>query len=469
MRSFPIRLAVAALVALALPAGAQRTAADSAAVRRLGRDVLRELIAINTTDAGSTTAASEALAARFRAAGWPAEDVLVIGQGEKSRNLVVRWRGRAPAGRKPIVVLAHLDVVEALRSDWTHDPFALTERDGWLYGRGTVDDKGAAAQAVAAFLSLRAEGWQPARDVVLALTAGEETGTENGVQWLLGNRRDLVDAEYVLNLDAGGGELRGGKPVAMQMQLAEKVYWSLTLTARSPGGHSSLPAPDNAIYRLAAALGRLSRYTFPPRATPVVREYFRRMAPLVGGAEGSAMRVVAARPADPAALAALSRWPVSASRLRTTCVATMLSGGHAENALPQTARATVNCRLLPDEDTAAVRRTLARVVADTGIAIAPVDPAVLSPASEVRRDVMDAVARAMEGPWGTVPVVPFMENGATDGLFFRNAGIPVYAVLPFFMDPDENRAHGKDERIPAAELERGVEFMRRVLPELAGR
>ena len=452
--------------------GAQgaRSAAP-AAYRQLGRDLLRELIETNTTQSsGSTTAAAERMAARFRAAGFPAGDVQVIGAGERSKNLVVRYRapaGRTGRARKPVLLLAHLDVVEARREDWTVDPFVLTEQGGFYYGRGTLDVKGGAATLVAALLRLRQEGFAPDRDLVLALTAGEETGVENGVQWLLASHRGLIDAEYCVNVDAGGGEIVKGKRTALDVQAAEKVYLSFTLTARNPGGHSSLPVKDNAIYRLAAALDRLSRYEFPVRLNDITRAYFERMAGIAQGPVAADMRAVARTPLDAAAARRLSASPLYNALLRTTCVATQLEGGHAENALPQMARAVVNCRMLPDESPREVQHTLDRVVADAGIEIDTVAAPVPSPPSPLTPELLRTIERVTQSLWGKLPIVPVMETGATDGLFLRNAGMPVYGVTGIFYDVDDVRAHGKDERIGVAEFNDGLEFAYRLVKALA--
>jgi acetylornithine deacetylase/succinyl-diaminopimelate desuccinylase-like protein len=443
---------------------AQPQQQPSGGFHTLGRDILEELIAINTTaSSGSVTAAAERVAARLVAAGFPKNDVHLVGQAEKKKNLVARYRGRGT--RKPILLLAHLDVVEARREDWSFDPFTLTEKDGYFYGRGTIDIKGAAATLVATFIRLRQEQWVPDRDVILALTADEEGGTDNGVQWLLTNRRDLIDAEYCLNVDAGGPELRGGTVTALDVQAAEKVYASFTLTVKNPGGHSSLPLKENAIYRLAAALQRIAAFDFPVTTNDITRAYFERMAPL-SGAAGDDMRAVAKQPPDADAAARLStKSALYNSLLRTTCVATLLQGGHAENALPQTAQATINCRILPGHDPADVQRTLERIVADAEVVVASIRPWTPSPPSPLTPDVFAAIDTAARATWPdaargskSVPIVPFMETGATDGVFLRNAGVPVYATNGIAYDPDDNRAHGKDERILVKSFYEGLEF-----------
>jgi len=474
VRAWPIWSVITLFAAV--PAIAQ---SPSPAYERLGREILKELIETNTTHStGSVTAAADLMAARLIAAGFPKADVEVLGGVEKKRNLVARYRGKGT--RKPILFIAHLDVVEARREDWSFDPFVLTEKEGYYYGRGTLDVKGGAATLVAAFVRLRQEQWVPDRDLILALTADEEGGPDNGVAWLLANRRDLIDAEYCINVDTGGGELRGGKLTAIDVQAAEKVYASFTLTVKNAGGHSSLPTKDNAIYRLSAGLQRLAVFEFPVRLNDTTRAYFDRMAASASaGTSAADMRAVAKDPPNRAAAARLSvKSPFYNALLRTTCVATQLQAGHAENALPQTAQATVNCRLLPDESPAAVQRTLERILADAQIAVAPIGTPTLSPPSPLAPEVFKAIEIAARAVWSSapataqdsagVPIVPFMETGATDGLLLRNAGIPVYGVTGIAYDPDDVRAHGKDERILVRSFNEGLEFAYQIAKALAG-
>ena len=457
-----IRQQTVALLAAALvfvPVGAQ----SPTDYQRMGREILKELIETDTTHAtGNVTAVAERVKARLAAAGFPTGDVVVVGGtrkgAETKRNLVARYRGTG--ARKPILFIAHLDVVDARREDWSIDPFVLTEKDGYFYGRGTLDQKGGVGTLVSAFIRLRQEGWQPDRDLILALTADEEGGTDNGVAWLLANRRDLVDAAYAVNVDGGGAELRNGRVTALDVQASEKVYASFSLTVKNAGGHSSLPTKDNAIYRLAAGLQRLAAFDFPIELTDITRTYFERMAPL-SGTSAADMRAVAARSPDLAAATRLSASPAYNALLRTTCVATMLQAGHAENALPQTAQATVNCRLLPIDEVASVQQTLARVLADPQIVVAPIGTSTPSPPSPLAAEPLSAIeiaARAVYGTTPAVPIVPYMETGATDGLHLRNAGIPVYGVSGIAYDPDDVRAHGKDERILVKSYDEGLEF-----------
>ncbi len=441
----------------------------------MGRDILRQLVETNTEySIGSTTKAAELMARRFRAAGFPAADVQIVGpetgKDAKDRNLIVRYRGRGE--RKPILLIGHLDVVEARPSDWVLDPFKLTERDGHFYGRGTLDMKNGDASWVAALLRMKQEHVVPAGDYILALTAGEEGGGGyNGIQWLIAHRPDLLDVAYVLNADAGGGELRDGKPISMGVQAAEKVYQSYELSVRDPGGHSSLPRKDNAINELAAALGRIAAYEFPFETNPVSRAYFARTAQLNTGEIADEMRAVSARDVPDSAAAAklAARSPYYNAQLRTTCVATMIQGGHAQNALPQLATAIVNCRILPGVEASTVERKLRDVVADTGVQLKPAAPAVPSPPSPLPPAVESTIASVTQSMWGPLPIVPAMETGATDGLFLRNAGHPVYGVTGYFVDPNivaDTRAHGLNERISVKGYYDQLEFTYRLLKAL---
>ena len=446
---------------------AQRAPADLAP---LGHAILEELIETNTTlSSGSTTLAAERMAARLIAAGFPRGDVMVVGGADQRKNLVARLRGRAGGGR-PVLFFAHLDVVEARRDDWSMDPFALTERDGYFYGRGTLDVKGGAATLVTAFCSLRQRGVVPDRDLILALTADEEGGPNNGVQWLLANDRDLIGADYAINVDAGGPEIRGGRVSALTVQAAEKVFASFTLTVHNRGGHSSLPGPENAIYRLAAGLQRLATLVLPTHTSEITRAYFAAQATLASGANAADMRAVSVLPTDEAAARRLSASsPFYNAMLRTTCVPTLLDGGHAENALPQTARATINCRVLPEEQPADVMQTLVRAIADPQVEVAPVAAPTPSPPSPLRADLRSALERIARDMWGRdLPLVPVMETGATDGLYLRNAGMPVYGVTGIAYDPEDNRSHGKDERILVRAFDEGLVFIERLVAAVGG-
>lgn len=443
-------------------------AAQNRPEQKLARQVLEQLIDTNTTDSsGDVTRAAEEMAERFRSAGFPTSDVHVLAPEPHRGNLVVRFRG-APSSLKPLLFLGHLDVVEARREDWSFDPFQLLEKDGYFYGRGTQDMKSDDALLVTTFLRLKQEGFVPVRDLILALTAGEESGAANGVEWLLREHRDLIDADYAINADAGGGVLRNGRHWYMGVQAAEKVYASFRLDVHNRGGHSSLPTPDNAVYRLADALERLRKLEFPVRLNPVSRSYFERMARISSGELAADMRAVAKSPPDAGAVERLSREPYYNAVLRTTCIPTELKGGHAENALPQLAEAVVNCRLVPDDSSEAVQSAIVRAVADPQVSVTAVAPAVAGPSSPLRVDVLNAVTKAAESVWGPVPIVPLMETGATDGKYLRLAGIPVYGVSAIFIDMDDVRAHGRDERVRVQSFYDGLRFDYDLIRNLAG-
>lgn len=433
--------------------------------RALARTILAELVAINTTHGeGDNTAAAEAVRARLLEAGFAEGDVAVLAPAPRKGNLVARLRGRNPE-LKPIVLLAHIDVVEADPDDWTLPPFELVERDGVFYGRGTADDKDEAAIHAANLIRLKEEGFVPERDVVIALTADEEGGTHNGVSFLLEEHREWVDGAYVIN-EGGGGILdESGRRVFNGVQAAEKKYQDVTFEVTNPGGHSSRPRPDNAIYELARALTRVADHHFPVRLNEVVRAHLERSADLVEPALGRAMRALLADPDDREALAVLSRDPRLNSMLRTTCVATLLDAGHATNALPQRAAANVNCRIHPDDDPDRVRASLERVADEPTLSVTLVDRATESPPSPLTPEVLGAIEAATEEMWPGVPVVPTMSTGATDGLYFRNAGIPVYGVSGLFYG--ETGSHGMNERVPVQSFYEGQEFLYRLVRRLA--
>ena len=457
------------------PLAAQTGAAGNMPPARdieLARDLLEQLIEIDTTDTerGDNTRAAQAMADALLDAGVPAEDVQVlVPDGFPTKgNLVARLRGSNP-NAAPILLLAHLDVVEALPEDWSPDihPFEFMGRDGYFYGRGASDDKDECAIHTANLIRLHREGFVPDRDIVIALTADEEGGTRNGVQFLLEEHRGLIDAAFALN-EGGGGMEREGRKVSNNVQGAEKVYQSFDFAARNPGGHSSLPVKKNAIYELSQALLAVREVEFPVMLNEVTEEFFDRSAELIGGEIGEAMRRVAADPDDAGALAVLSRQPAYNARLRTTCVATQIEGGHAENALPQLARANVNCRLLPDHDPADVAKALQALVDPFGVTVAPKAEARPSPPSPLTDEVLGAITRITEEMWPGVPVLPTMSTGATDGLYLRNAGIPVYGVSGIFGDMGDIRAHGRDERIRIDHFHEGQEFLYRLVKALAG-
>lgn len=451
-----------------------RGAPPDEATRQLSRDIFKELIEINTTDSvGNNTRAAEAMARRLIDAGFPTADVQILGPNPRKGNLVVRLRGSG--SKRPVLILGHLDVVEARREDWTTDPFQFVEKDGYFYGRGTQDMKVDDAILVTTFIRFKREGYRPDRDLILALTSDEEGGTSNGVDWLLKNHRDLIDAEFALNQDAGGVVTAHGKVVNVDIEASEKQYADFELTSLNPGGHSSLPTPDNAIYHLTDALSRLEHSPFPIELNQITRTYFERRAPLENPQTRADMNAILHNPPDPAAVAPLSGDPRYNSTLRTTCVATRLNAGHANNALPQTAQAIVNCRILPGHSPEETRQTLIRVFNDSKVAVRYLGsigganhaadskgfPTVL-PSPEVLGP-LEQVASEM---WPGAPVIPEMETGASDSIYTVAAGIPSYGFNGVAIDQDDIRAHGKDERVRVSSYFDGVDFCYRFLKKL---
>jgi len=437
------------------------------ATRQLAHDIFKQLIEINTTDSvGSVTAASEAMAKRFREAGYAHSDIQVMGPNDRKKNVVVRLHGSGK--HRPVLLIGHLDVVEAHREDWTTDPFQFVEKDGYFYGRGTSDMKDGDAIMSATLIRMKKEGYVPSRDIILALTADEEGGTSNGVDWLLKTHRDLVDAEFVLNHDGGGVLMDHGKPVMMEVDATEKLYGDFVLTATNPGGHSSLPVPDNAIYELSDTLLRLAHFQFPLELNNITRAYYERMSQHETGQRETDMKAILNTPPDLDAAARLSKDPIDNSLLHTTCVATRLNGGHANNALPQLAQANVNCRIEPGHSLEEIRLTLEKVVADPKIKVQfrENNNQVLDHGSDRHSYVPPAPRQEVFGPldkivpvmWPGVPVVPAMSTGASDGVYTNAAGIPTYAVSGVAYDRDDIRAHGKDERERVDSFYRGVDF-----------
>lgn len=438
----------------------------------LARGLFAELIEINTTDSerGNNTIAARAMADALLEAGFPEEDVhvLVPSDSPTKGNLVARYRGR-DGSLKPILLLAHIDVVEALPGDWSPDlnPFEFLERDDFYYGRGVTDDKDEAAIYTANFIRMRREGFVPDRDIVLALTADEEGGPRNGVEFLLAEHRDLIDAAYALN-EGGGGMERDGRKISNNVQAAEKKFLSFYFTATNPGGHSSLPVDKNAIYDLSQALLAVQSYDFPVMLHEVTEQFFSGSADLVGGEIGEAMRRIVANPGNAQAAATLSVDAGYNSRLRTTCVATLLEGGHAQNALPQMARANVNCRIFPTHDPEEVEAKLQELARPFDVTVEPRGAATPSPPSPLTADVLGPIERVTQQMWPGVKVLPVMSTGATDGLYLRREGIPVYGVSGLFNDMDDVRAHGRDERISIQNFYEGQEFLYRLVKALTG-
>lgn len=461
LRSTLLAAACVAGVAGVFASGAvQAQSADEVAFRGL----YKELVEINTTlSAGNCTAAAEAMAARLKAAGLPAADLQILGPAERPKEhaLIATLRGRDRKAR-PLLLLAHIDVVEAKREDWKRDPFTLVEEDGWFYARGASDDKAMAAVFTDSLIRYKAEGYQPRRDIKLALTCGEETPTVfNGVEWLLKNKPEALSAAFAINEGAGGELDAAGKPVALQIQAGEKVYQDYTLEATHGGGHSSRPVKDNPIYRLSAALTRLSAHQFPVALNPATRGYFEAQAKLSPPEAAADMRAILQNPQDEAAAARL--WAANPgwnSMLRTTCVATTVDAGHAPNALPQRARANVNCRILPGVSAESVQQTLVQVVADDGIAVSLIaEPRGTAPPPPLGPQILDPVRKLAAQIWPGVTIVPTMATGATDGRFLNAAGIPTYGLSGMFHDAEGSHAHGLDERIRVQSLMDGRRFL----------
>ena len=467
-------LALCAFTSAVIPCKAQ----VDEQTHQLSHDIFQQLIEINTTDSvGSVTAASEAMMQRFLDAGFSKEDIYLGGPNDRKKNLVVRIHGTVQ--NKPILFIGHLDVVEARRADWSTDPFELVEKDGYFYGRGTLDMKSGDAIMATALLRMKQDGYRPSRDIILALTADEEGGCCNGVEWLVKNHRPLIDAEFVLNHDGVVGysiTSEHGVPQQFALSATEKMYADYQLTVLNRGGHSSLPRPDNAIYELAAGLLSVGKYSFPFELNDITRSYFERMAAAGRGQTAADMRAIIGTPPDAQAIARLARDPELNSMMHTTCVATRLEGGHANNALPQTAQAVVNCRILPGHSKEEVRADLARVLNDPAIAVryvaddgaisdtAPEQKALPpSPLLPMMREPLESTVAAM---WPGLPVLPFMNPGATDGIYTRAAGMPTYGVAGIAVDRDDVRAHGRDERVRVASFYEGNEFFYRYLKSL---
>jgi len=434
------------------------------AIKVLALDVFKSLVQINTTHAHGSTQASEQLAARLRASGFAPEDVTLIAPADHPTkgNLVIRLHGQGKG--KPLLFIGHLDVVEAKREDWSVDPFLLTEKDGYFYGRGTLDMKDDDAALVTSLMRFKQEGFVPERDIVVALTADEEAeGDANGVEWLLREHRDLIDADLVFNPDSGGGMSTGDRRLYMGLETSEKIYVTFGLEVTNKGGHSSEPEPDNAIYRLAAGLGRIAKLSFPVRVNSTTKAYFAAMAKMEAGQNQRDMMAMTQPKLDPAAIRRLEASIFYNAILRTTCVATMIDGGHAESALPQRAHALIQCRMLPDDTQASVQATLVKTLADLAIKVAVVTAADTGPESVPTPAILRKVEAVVGSMWPRVPVVPDMDTGASDSIFTRGAGIPSFGISGMFTDIDDNRAHGQDERVPIDGFYQDVEFTYRLM------
>jgi acetylornithine deacetylase/succinyl-diaminopimelate desuccinylase-like protein len=456
-------LQISILVCAASLAGAVEL--PPAEFQKLAHDIYKQLIEINTSfTTGATTPAAQAIADRLRAEGFPASDIAVVGAADHKMNVVARYHGSGK--RKPLLLLAHLDVVEAKPSDWSMNPFVLNEKDGFFYGRGTIDDKAQAAIWIANLIRYKREGFKPDRDLIVALTADEEGGGPyNGADWLVKHRRDLIDAEFALN-EGGWGDMVNGKHLTNNIQVSEKYIATFRLEVKNPGGHSSLPRPDNAIYRLAEALVRLSKYHFPSQTNEVTRAYLEQMAKVSSPAQAALMKAATAGSSSAVEQLTATSTQLNAM-LRTTCVATMLDGGHAMNALPQTAGATVNCRVLPGTKPEDVLAALKKAVADDQVSITPEGPAITSLPSPMRADLMKAAERLTDTMWPGAIAVPMMVMGGTDGMYLRTAGIATYGIQGIFIERDDFRAHGRDERLGVKEFYEANTFLYELVKALS--
>ena len=450
------------------PAATPPLRPDQQAFRALYQELVETDTSITT---GSCTELATKVAARFKAAGFADDQVIPFSTPDhpKEGGLVVVYPGGGK-GVKPLLLIGHIDVVAAKPEDWTRNPYKLIEEGGYFYGRGAIDMKGIDAIWIDALLRFKASGYKPKRTVKLALTCGEETnGAFNGAEWLAANRRDLIDAEFALN-EGGGGNTDGhGKVIEQSIQVGEKTFATYRLETRNPGGHSSVPRPDNAIYELAHALEKLEAHEFPVEMTDTTRTYFREAGKGRGDAIGAAMIAVAANPADTAALAVVNKDASLHSNLRTTCVATMLDGGHARNALAQRAGAYVNCRIFPGHSVEAIRDEIAAIVADPGVVVTTLPPKrPAPPAPPLDPKIMDPARKLVAKYFPGVPLVPVMANGYTDATFLGAAGIPTYGVPGPWGDPDGNGAHGLNERFEARALYVSRDFLFDLIKAYAG-
>jgi acetylornithine deacetylase/succinyl-diaminopimelate desuccinylase-like protein len=451
------------------------TPAGDPATRALAHDIFKQLIEINTTDSvGNTTVAADAMAKRLLDAGFAKADVVVLGPNDRKGNMVARYRGKPGSKLKPVLIIGHTDVVEARPEDWSTDPFKFVEKDGYFYGRGAEDMKVSDAIAVADFIRMKKEGYVPDRDIILALTADEETGSSNGVDWLLKNHRNLIDAEYVLNPDSG--QVRTERPLAVEFEATEKLYADYQIMATNPGGHSSLPKNDNAIYHVANALSALQKFSFPFELNPVTREYFAAMARMESGRDAADMRALLQNPPDAQAVDRLSQNARFNSTMRTTCVATMLSGGHALNALPQRATANINCRIFPGHSQEEIRLALVKLFNDPDVSVRYLnsqgelsdhgsDNKAMAP-PPLRADIMKALRDAGDKLWPGATVIPTMETGASDSIYTMIAGLPSYGISGVAIGRDDSRAHGRDERVGVDAFYMGLEFYYLLLEDL---
>jgi len=475
-RSVPVAAALAGVLAVA-SAAAATSAADEAS-NKLAHDIFKQLIEIDTSDStGNVTTATEAMAQRFRAAGWPAADMAFLGPTDKKKNLVVRLRGTGQ--HKPVLLIGHLDVVEARREDWTTDPYRFVEKDGYFYGRGTQDMKDGDAIMATTLLRLRQEGYRPSRDIILALTADEEGGCCNGVDWLIKNHRELVDAEFVLNHDGNAVMSEHGVPQVFRLGATEKLYGDYQLTVTNKGGHSSEPRADNAIYQLAHALLKVEQYQFPLELNSVSRGFFESLAKSADPQRAADIRGMLKTPPDPQAVARLSASPSDNAVMRTNCVATRLEGGHANNALPQRAQANINCRIAPGHSKEEIRELLVKIIGDPQVSVRYVaDNGTVTdtapqlkplPPPPLKPEVIQPLKAVVAAIWPGLKVVPFMDAGASDAIYTNSAGMPTYEVAGIAIDRDDIRMHGRDERVGIASFYTGNEFFYRYLKALTAK
>jgi acetylornithine deacetylase/succinyl-diaminopimelate desuccinylase-like protein len=468
MKTIAIFALSALFAGMSAYAAPDTTSPEAKQSQTLGRSILKQLIEIDTTHAHGSTAATEAIAQRLLAAGFSKSDfTLLAPPGHPTKgNIVVRLKGDGKA--KPILYICHLDVVEAAREDWTTDPFTLTEKDGWLYGRGTIDMKGQDTATLVALIRLKKEGYVPDRDIIVAFTADEEAGGDQpGVDFLVKNHRDLVDAEFVINPDSGEPKYKDGRKILMGVQTSEKEYMTFAWEATDKGGHSSKPTPANPIYHVAAAVERLSKFQFPLHLTDTTRQYFARRAELETGQVKADMLSVASAAPDPAAVDRLSAVVETNVMLRSTCVATEFNGGRSESALPEQAKAVIQCRIVPGESEDSVEKTLTGIAADPAVKLSVVYPPDISPESPLNPAVMGEVEKLTHEMWPGVVVAPFMSAGASDSAFTRAAGMPSYGVDGIFQDIDDDRAHGRDERIGIDAFNEALDFSYRLMKDLS--
>jgi acetylornithine deacetylase/succinyl-diaminopimelate desuccinylase-like protein len=459
-------LSFALFLSFALPLAAQPENLSEHALKTF--EIYKTIVEVDTSKAmGNTPKVARYLADELIAAGFPEEDIEILRKGDLAA-LIARFRGDGSSGKKPILFLGHMDVVEAYAEDWERPPFTLTSDETNFYARGTIDNKFGVAQLTSTFIRLKKEGFVPTRDLIIAFSGDEESGMTT-TRMLAYERPDLAEAEFALNSDAGGGDLdASGKAITYAIQAAEKTYATWEITVRNPGGHSSRPREDNAIYDLAAAIKNIQGFKFPVQYSDMTRNYFKVTGEQLGGELGAAMLAFARDPSDAAAAERLSRESSYVGSTRTTCVVTMLKAGHAENALPQSATATVNCRIFPGVPVSEIEGTLKQVVANDAVEFRQTYEATESPISELREDVVDAVSEAVEQRYPEVQILAYMESGGTDGMHFRRAGIPTWAVSGIFMNPDEMFAHGLNERVPIKAFYDALDHWSIIIRKLAG-